>query len=110
MTSILKRIYKSTLGIYERKNLSAWNHAPINSMPIYGIYHIFCDANWEEMVREQVGRLAQTGLLDASKKLYISCIAKSEEDIQKLKDILRAYDNSGKKIEFVSQTTNPRRF
>ena len=52
MTSILKRIYKSTLGIYERKDLSEWDKAPSPLLPVYGIYHIFCDGKWEEMVRK----------------------------------------------------------
>lgn len=111
MTSILKRIYKSTLGIYERKDLSTWNHTPTTSLPIYGIYHVFCDANWEAMVREQVERLCDSGLLQASKKLYISCIAKSKEDIKRLKDLLKeCTQGDNDKIEFVSLTTNPQRY
>ena len=108
MTSILKRIYKSTLGIYERKDLSSWSHTPACSTPIYGIYHIFCDANWKEMVREQMQHLADSGLLEASNRLYISCIARNNEDIMELVDILRQYSED--KIEFVSKTTNPQRF
>ena len=108
MTSILKRIYKSTLGIYERKDLSAWSHTPTSSTPVYGIYHIFCDANWKEMVREQMQHLADSGLLEASNRLYISCIARNDEDIMELEDILQQY--SADKIEFVSKTTNPQRF
>lgn len=108
MTSILKRIYKSTLGIYERKKLTKWDFTPSCSTPIFGIYHIFCDAHWEDMVREQMDRLSETGLLATSEKLYISCIAKSEEDIEKLKNILQQYSKD--KIEFVSLTTNPTRY
>lgn len=108
MTSIIKRIYKSTLGIYERKDLSRWNHTPANKLPVYGIYHIFCDAKWEEMVREQMQRLADCGLLVASNKLYISCIAKNEDDIKKLVGILAEYSKD--KIEFVSVTTQPQKF
>lgn len=108
MTSILKKIYKSTLGIYERKDLSSWSHTPTCSTPIYGIYHIFCDANWKEMVREQMQHLADSGLLEASNRLYISCIARNDEDIMELEDILRQYSKD--KIEFVSKTTNPQRF
>ena len=99
MTSILKRIYKSTLGIYERKDLSSWSHTPDCSTLIYGIYHIFCDANWKEMVREQMQHLADSGLLEASNRLYISCIARNNEDIMELVDILRQY--AADKIEFV---------
>lgn len=108
MTSILKRIYKSTLGIYERKDLSKWSGVPSPLLPVYGIYHIFCDGKWEEMVREQMGRLRESGLLDASRKLYISCIAKSEDNIQRLKHILSEY--GGEKISFVSLTTDPTRY
>ena len=108
MTSILKRIYKSTLGIYERKDLSSWSHTPACSTPIYGIYHIFCDANWKEMVGEQMQHLADSGLLEASNRLYISCIARNDEDIMELEDILGQYSKD--KIEFVSKTTNPQRF
>lgn len=108
MTSIIHRIYKSTLGIYERKDLTAWSHTPTHDIPIYGIYHIFCDANWEDIVREQMDHLASSGLLKESQKLYISCIAKNEQDLQKLKDLLCTYGKD--KIEFVSQTTNPMRY
>ncbi len=111
MTSILKRIYKSTLGIYERKDLSLWDKTHSHTLPVYGIYHIFCDAQWEEMVREQMSRLCQSGLLDASQKLYISCIAKSEDDIQLLKTILLSFvPDQTDKIEFVSLTTDPTRY
>ncbi len=108
MTSILKRIYKSTLGIYERKNLSKWDVVPTTSLPIYGIYHIYCDGKWEEMVREQMERLQGSGLLAVSEKLYISCIAKSEEDIERLKQILSEY--GGEKVAFVSLSTDPTRY
>lgn len=108
MPTILKRIYKSTLGIYERKSLSSCDIPPTTQTPIYGIYHIFCDANWEQMVNEQMKRLSQSGLLKASRKLYISCIAKSKEDIEKLQQILQEYGRD--KIEFVSLTTDPTRY
>ena len=111
MTSILKRIYKSTLGIYERRDLSAWSHTPTTTLPIYGIYHVFCDANWEDMVREQVGRLRKSGLLSATQKFYISCIAKSEEDINHLKRVLQeCTQENADKVEFVSLTTQPQRY
>ena len=45
--------------------------------------------------------LADSGLLEASNRLYISCIAKNDEDIMELEDILRQY--SADKIEFVSR-------
>lgn len=111
MTSILKRIYKSTIGIYERKDLTSWNTTSTSTVPIYGIYHIFCDANWEEMVCEQMKHLCQSGLFDVSKKLYISCIARNDEDVKKLKQILVSFtSNHAEKIEFVALTTTPTHF
>lgn len=99
------------MGIYERKDLSAWSHTPMTTRPIYGIYHIFCDANWEEMVRDQMERLRDSGLLHASSRLYISCIAKSQQDIDRLQVLLRecAMEDAGK-ITFVSLTTDPRKY
>ena len=52
--------------------------------------------------------LTDSGLLEASNCLYISCIARNNEDIMELVDILRQY--AADKIEFVSKTTNPQRF
>lgn len=105
MASIFQRIYKSTIGIYERKDLRPWSNTPQSTLPVYGIYHVFCDAEWQEMVREQIGHLKASGLFDVTKTLYISCIAKTKEDIQQLKTIL-----GDEKVEFVSTTTDPQRF
>lgn len=105
MTSILQRAYKSTLGIYERKNLKPWDKEPATSLPVYGLYHVFCDAQWEELVEEQIERLRKSGLLDRTKTLYVSCIAKNNHDIERLKALL-----GGEKVEFVSLTTDPRRY
>lgn len=111
MTSILKKIYKSTIGINKRKDLTKWDVTPTSTVPIYGIYHIFCDANWEEMVCEQMSHLCHSGLLDASQKLYISCIAPNDEDVKKLKQILASFTpNHTEKIEFVALTTSPTHF
>ncbi len=113
MTSILNRIYKSTLGIYERKDLSGWERRA--SMPgcsprrrIYGMYHVFCDVNWGGIVRGQLDRLCRSGLLEASDALYVSCIAKDEDDVRRLRQMLSEYGKD--KIRIVCRTSDPARY
>lgn len=102
MPNIFQRAYKSTLAVWERKDLSMWDYSPKVSLPIYGMYHIYCADGWESMVREQFGNLVSAGLLEATTKLYISCIATKEEDIVRLREI---FDND--KIEIISISNDP---
>lgn len=106
MTTLLQRAYKSTLGICERKDLTRWDKPVANDAPtVYGLYHIFCDAQWEDLVREQMERLRSTGLFNHTRMLYVSVIAKSEQDIERVKSIVGT-----ERVEYVSLTTDPRRF
>ena len=73
--NILNRISQSLFHVYERKDLRQWDVAPQKHLPIYGIYHIMLDTGWEKLARKQIENLKNSGLLAATEKLFISCIA-----------------------------------
>ena len=97
MPNIFQRAYKSTLAVCQRHDLSPWRHQPKKSTRIYGMYHIWCAPGWESMVKEQMERLRDSGLLAHTDRLYISCIVKDKEEEGKLRQIV-----GDGQIEFVS--------
>lgn len=103
MPNIFQRARKSLFQVWQRKNLTKWNHLPATTMPIYGIYHIYCDTNWEELVTEQIAHLKSSGLLEYTDKLYVSCIVGKDSDVAKIKEIL-----DSDKVEIVSVSLNPK--
>lgn len=103
--SIMKRAYYSLLKVTDRKDLSAWEHEPTTHLPVYGIYHIFCDTGWEEMVREQYAHLERSGLLGHTQTLFISCIAANDADIEKIRSIVCT-----PKAEIAVVNSDPRKF
>lgn len=87
-------------------DLSLWDCQPKTNLPIYGVYHIFCDKDWQKMVTMQVEHLKASGLFGATKKLYVSVIARNEDDIKELHRIVGDED----KLEIVSDCREPRKF
>lgn len=105
MACSLRRFLDSFLRVYRREDLSAWEHAPAASLPIYGVYHVYCDRGWERLVSSQVERLRRSGLLDATRKLYVSVIARQASDVDAL---LRLMDSD--KVEIIARDQDPRRY
>ena len=71
---MLKRIGESFFKVYNKVDLSPYDYRPKPLRPIYGVYHIFCDVGWEAIVERQLSTLRQSGLLEASRRLYVSAI------------------------------------
>lgn len=101
--NIFLRIYNTLFCTMQRQDLSRWEHPVNTDMPIYGVYHVFCADGWQSLVKVQVEHLRGSGLLDATAKLYVSCVALHDGDV----DILKQIINSDK-LEIISAVDNPR--
>ncbi len=99
---IFRRIYNSFFHTYTTRDLSQWEHFPETKMPIYGVYHVMMDIGWEPVVAAQITTLKESGLLDATKKLYLSCVTNNEASIEHLKDMI-----GSDKVEIIAQHQDP---
>ena len=103
--NILHRISRSLFHVYKRKDLQQWDVAPQKHLPIYGIYHIMLDTGWEKLARKQIENLKNSGLLAATEKLFISCIAADEAKVDALKQLI-----DSDKVELIAFSTNPQKY
>jgi len=103
--NIFLRIYNTLFCTMQCQDLSRWEHPVNTDIPIYGVYHVFCADGWQSLVKAQVEHLRTSGLLDATAKFYVSCVALHEGDV----DILKQIVNSDK-LEIISAVNNPRVF
>ena len=101
----LKSLYRTLFRAYECTDLSPWQHTPVTGQPIYGVYHIFCARGWQRLVADQYAHLKQSGLLDATRKLFVSCIVFRDTDEQELRRIMPT-----DKLCIVSVQHNPKMF
>lgn len=99
--NIFLRVYNTLFRTIQRHDLSAWDHPVNTDIPIYGVYHVFCADGWETLVNAQVDRLRTSGLLDATAKFYVSCIALHDGDVDTLKKIVNS-----DKLEIISAVDN----
>ncbi len=97
--------YNTVFRAVQRHDLSAWDHAPAAPRPVYGVYHVYCDKGWRELVADQIGSLKRSGLYAATTRLYVSCIAAKRSDADELRNII-----GGEKTTIVSVSTDPTRF
>lgn len=90
----------------QRYDLTPWEHAPETGRPIYGVYHVFCDKGWRELVNDQISRLKASGLYGATTRLYVSCIVNDDGEADELRRIIGMDD----KTELISVTTDAMKF
>ena len=105
MSNLYKRITTSLFHVYRRKDLKEWEHTPSTPLPIYGVYHVMLDTGWSSLVKRQIDNLRESGLLAATKTLYISCIAAKPSDVEQLKQLINS-----DKIEIISNISDPKRY
>ena len=105
MSNLYKRVKDSIFHTYNRKDLSAWEHTPSTPLPIYGVYHVMLDTGWTSLVKSQIENLKRSGLLTATKKLYVSCIASKQADVALLKQII-----DSDKVEIISNSSDPKKY
>jgi hypothetical protein len=103
--SVLKRWYDSLFHTYERRDLSRWEHEPAAGLPIFGVYHIMMDTGWETLAAAQIRNLRDSGLLEATKTLYVSCITADETNVDRLKQMI-----GSSRVEIVSCLSDPKRY
>ena len=106
MYTIIDKFKDTFFHTTSKYDLSAWEHMPDTELPVYGIYHIFCDKDWQKMVSGQIAHLKNSGLFERSTKLYVSIIARNDEDIAELRRIVG--DDS--KLEIIADGRDPRKF
>ena len=91
MKKLFQRIYHklhdTVYRAFERYDLTTWDVPLSVSLPIYGVYHVYCDTNWQDMVTEQIKALKASGLLEQTAKLYVNCIGQPQ-DIEELRRII----------------------
>ena len=84
MSNPLRRWADSFFHVYQKTDLTSWEHAPQDTRPIYGVYHVYCARGWQLLASAQLKTLRESGLLAATRKLYVSIIAPGEEDVEAL--------------------------
>lgn len=105
MANILTRYIDSLFHVYQWRDLSAWDNLPQQQRPIYGVYHIFCLDGWQELVKQQITTIRESGLLDATDHLYVSVITNNPSDV----DVLKLIVNSPKLV-IISNTNDATRY
>lgn len=103
--SIWQTISTTLIHINRKEDLTRWERPYTGNLPIYGVYHVFCTEGWETLVPLQIGRLKKSGLAAQTKTLFISCIYRQKEDIEKMKTMLE-----GISYEIVACTADARQF
>lgn len=87
--SLLHKFRDTFFRASRRYDLSPWDHEPpAGGKPIYGIYHVYCAGPWRQMVAEQMASLRSSGLLDATRRFYVSCIPMEPGDSAELERII----------------------
>jgi hypothetical protein len=49
------------------------------TIPLFLFYHVYCDNEWQEIFREQMGLIISTGLYDQLDRLYINLVGTAED-------------------------------
>lgn len=88
MYTILDKFKDTLFHTTSKYDLTEWEHTPQTSLPIYGVYHIYCDKDWQNMVAAQIRHLKDSGLFAVTEKLYVSMICRSDEDVPELHRIV----------------------
>ncbi len=105
MKNIFARVYDTLFNVCNKRDLEKWDVAPESDKNIYGVYHVYCDTDWERLVIKQIENLKNSGLFDATTTFYVSCITSKDSDVDKLKEIV-----GSDKLQIISVTDNPCRY
>lgn len=106
MYTIFDKLRDTLFRTTSKYDLRQWDKDVNTSLPVYGVYHIFCDKDWQNMVAQQIGHLRESGLLERSDKLYVSIIARSDNDIEELRRIV----GDGEKLEIIADCRDACKF
>lgn len=105
--NLIKKFRDTLFRTVTRYDLAEWEELESPSaLPIYGVYHIYCDKDWQRMVDSQLSGLRRSGLLDATAKLYISIIAGSEREAETVRRMV----GDARKVEIISDCRDAHKF
>lgn len=104
--TILDKCRDTLFRATSKYDLSQWETETETALPVYGVYHIFCDKDWQKMAAQQIAHLKSSGLWDRTAKLCVSIIARNDGDISELRRI--AGDDG--KLEIVADCRDARKF
>ena len=105
MTKAASTAYNTIFRAVQRYDLTEWEHAPAEMKPVYGVYHVFCDKGWRELVADQIGSLKRSGLYEVTQRLYVSCIVKDRAEADELRRMIGC-----DKTELIAVETDPECF
>lgn len=97
--------YNTVARAVERRDLTQWEHDPHMATPVYGVYHVFCDKGWRELVADQICRLKASGLWENTERFYVSCIVKDRGEADDLRRMI-----GEDKAELISVETDPMKY
>lgn len=88
MRGKLSLVWSKFFLLFKRTDYTAWDVKPNLEMPIYGVYHVLCVNDWETLFKEQIKALKDSGLFEATERIYVSCIVSHAEDALKIKEYI----------------------
>ena len=106
MYTIFHKFRDTFFRTTSKYDLSRWDVEPPTQLPVYGVYHIFCDKDWQRMAGQQIAHLKSSGLFAATVRLYVSIIARNDGDVEELRRIV----GDDEKLVVVSDCRDPRKF
>lgn len=101
----IKKFHDTLWLAFQRYDLSPWDVEPKENSTIYGVYHIYCDTQWQSMVADQIASLKSSGLLERTTKLYVSCITMHDGDLEEIKRII-----DSPKLEIIAHYETPLKY
>ena len=87
----VRNIKKNLWPISKADKMGKFDSVPHKDKRVYGVYHIFCVNVWNKLLVEQLEAIKDSGLMDITDKLYISCIYCDKNDLVELEKILGGF-------------------
>ena len=86
--SFFSTAYNTIFRAVRRYDITPWEHDPVVEKPVYGVYHVFCDKGWRELVADQIGTLKRSGLWEKTARFYVSCIVADDVEAEELRRLI----------------------
>lgn len=102
----VRNVLKNLWPIAKADNIGKFDSFPHKDKKVYGLYHIYCVNEWKSLVVEQLDAIKNSGLMETTDMLFVSCIYVNESDLAELTEILAAYALSYKIISSLSKDNN----
>lgn len=103
--NVISTAYNTIFRAVRRYDITPWEHDPVVEKPVYGVYHVFCDKGWRELVADQIGSLKRSGLWEKTVRFYVSCIVADDAEAEELRRLIGV-----DKAELVAVETDPMKF